>query len=95
MAYEAKRPPDSAEVDEIEAVEGWFEMNLPNPPFYQGGNVQKAITWFKQETTSEMVDKIEKIREIVERDGWKIEIEFCEEIPGELVYEDELQIATI
>lgn len=83
------------EIDEIQDIENWFEENLPNPTFYKEDNPQKAITWFKQETTAEMVGRIERVREIVKRNGWEIDVEYCEEASGDVVYEDEYQIATI
>ena len=89
------------EIEEIQQIENWFEDNLPNPPFYQKSNPRKAITWFKRETTAEMIEKIEQVKTIIERNGWKIEVEYHENAPGKIIYEDEedeedeYQIATI
>lgn len=85
----------SDEIEEIQQIENWFEDNLPNPAFYEKANPRKAITWFKQETTTEMIEKIERIKTIIERNGWQIEVEFRETSPGKVIYEDEYQIATI
>ena len=83
------------EIEEIQQIENWFEDNLPNPPFYEKANPRKAVTWFKRETTSEMLEKIERIKSIIERNGGKIEVEHSETVPGKIIYEDEYQIATI
>lgn len=75
------------EIEEIQQIANWFENNLPNPP--------KAITWFRRETTAEMIEKIERIKTIIEKNGWEIEVVGCENAPGEIIYEDKYQIATI
>ena len=86
---------EQSETDEIQQVEAWFEEVLPNPPFYNDGNPQKAITWFKEEASTDMVARLDRIREIVERNGWVIEVVRRQESPGEVIYEDEYQIATV
>lgn len=86
---------DPSEIEEIRQIENWFEDNLPDPPFYEKANCRKAITWFKRETTSEMIEKIERIKTIIERNGWQIEVEYRESAPGKVIYEDEYQIASI
>ena len=83
------------EIDEIQQIENWFEDNLPNPPFYSESDPPKAITWFKRETTVEMLERIERIKTIIENNGWTIEVEYRENAPGKVIYEDEYQIATI
>ena len=83
------------EIDEIQQIENWFEDNLPNPPFYGESDPPKAITWFKREKTAEMLEKIERIKTIIETNGWTIEVEYRENAPGKVIYEDEYQIATI
>ena len=69
-----KRCLTAQEVEEIRQIENWFEDNLPNPPFYSETDPPKAITWFKKETAAEMLEKIERIKTIIEINGWEIEI---------------------
>ena len=42
-----------------------------------------------------MIEKIEQVKTIIERNGWKIDVEYHENAPGKIIYEDEYQIATI
>ncbi|MDR2942965.1 MAG: hypothetical protein LBV17_10280 [Treponema sp.] len=41
-------------------IDNWFIENLPNPPFYEEGNPNKYITWFKTKTTNDMIIKLSK-----------------------------------
>ena len=81
------------EIEEIQQIENWFENNLPNPPFYNETDPPKAITWFRRETTAEMLEKIERIKTIIEKNGWTVEVVSRENAPGKVIYE--YQIATI
>ena len=83
------------EIEEIQQIENWFENNLPNPPFYNETDPPKAITWFRRETATKMLVKIERIKTIIEKNSWEIEVVSHENAPGEIIYEDEYQIATI
>jgi GNAT superfamily N-acetyltransferase len=72
----------------------WFDENLPNPPFYKGGNPAKAITWFKESAMdSAVVKELSLYRNIAEKYGVTIDV-ISTETPGEIVYEDDYQIAT-
>ncbi|MBO7638436.1 MAG: hypothetical protein J6S91_05605 [Treponema sp.] len=90
---------DSKILNEQEIKEYWknreyFEKILPVPPYYEQGNPEKAITWFKDnekgnEIFNQMnfyIDMAKKYNVIL----WKSE---SDTIPGEIIYEDEFQIA--
>ena len=83
------------EREEVRQIVDWFEEYLPNPPFYKEAPLPKAITWFKQATSAEMLVKIERIKAIVETNGWQIDVACHQEVPGQVIYEDDYQIATL
>lgn len=73
-------------------IVNWFETNLANPPFYETGNNEKCITWFK-ETSRTMLAMMEDLRVIARDSGVECRKVVTED-PGKIVYEDEFQIAT-
>ena len=81
--------------EEIQQIVDWFEEHLPNPPLYKEDPLPKAITWFKQAASAEMLVKIERIKAIVETNGWQIDMACHQEVPGHVIYEDDYQIATL
>ena len=90
---------DDKIMNEEEIKEYWknreyFEKVLPVPPYYEKNNPQKAITWFKNcEKSEEIWDQMVFYRKMCKKYGVKLFISECDEIPGELIYEDEFQIA--
>ena len=72
-----------------------LECIFPIPPFYKEDPLPKAITWFKQAASAEMLGKIERIKAIVETNGWRIDVACHQEVPGQVIYEDDYQIATL
>jgi len=72
----------------------YFERVLPVPPFYDQGNPDGAITWFKDtEAGNRIYDEMVFYREMASKYGLKLYMSECSELPGEIVYEDEYQIA--
>ncbi len=72
----------------------YFEKVLPVPPYYEKNNPEKAITWFKNSKKSDEIwDQMVFYRKMCKKYGVKLFISKCDEIPGELIYEDEFQIA--
>ena len=80
---------DAKTLSEEETAEYWknreyFEKVLPVPPFYESGNKERATTWFKDTPQG--------------TDIWR-QMDFyrsdTDEIPGEIIYEDDFQIAVI
>lgn len=109
IAYMTKRPRgifttvgklvDSKTLTEEEEKEYWrnreyFEEVLPVPPFYQDNNPDGAITWFKDTPEGDDIwHQMTFYREMCSKYNVKLYISECEEIPGEVIYEDKFQIA--
>ena len=109
IAYMTKRPRgifttvgklvDGKILTEDEETEYWrnreyFEKVLPVPPFYQDNNPEGAITWFKDTPEGDDIwRQMTFYREMCNKYSVKLYISECEEIPGELIYEDKFQIA--
>ena len=109
IAYMTKRPRgifttvgklvDSKTLTEDEEKEYWrnreyFEAVLPVPPFYQDNNPDGAITWFKDTPEGDDIwRQMTFYREMCSKYNVKLYISECEEIPGEVIYEDKFQIA--
>ena len=108
-AYMTKRPRgifttvgklvDSKTLTEDEEKEYWrnreyFEEVLPVPPFYQDNNPDGAITWFKDTPEGDGIWKqMTFYRDMCSKYNVKLYISECEGVPGEIIYEDEFQIA--
>ena len=90
---------DSKTLTEEEEKEYWrnreyFERVLPVPPFYEKNNPDGAVTWFKDsEEAKDIWDQMTFYREMCNKYGVKLYISECDEIPGEIIYEDAFQIA--
>ena len=86
-------------ISEEEKAEYWrnreyFERVLPVPPFYDEGNPDKAITWFKDTPEGNRIySEMTFYREMAKKYGTQLFMSECDEIPGEIIYEDEFQIA--
>ena len=90
---------DAKTMNEEEIKEYWenreyFERVLPVPPFYENGNPDGAITWFKDsEEGKQIYAQMSFYREMASKYGVELFRSETEEIPGEIIYEDEFQIA--
>ncbi|MBI4979494.1 MAG: hypothetical protein HZC28_18600 [Spirochaetes bacterium] len=73
-------------------IEDWFELHLPNPPFYAEGNPEKYITWFKTEKAGMMIEKLTPLMKLLEKYAVPYDIVYTDSA-GTIVYEDEFQIA--
>ena len=72
----------------------YFERVLPVPPFYEQGNPDKAITWFKDTDGGNRIwSEMTFYRAMAEKYGVQLFISSCDEIPGRIIYEDDYQIA--
>ncbi len=84
---------------EEETAEYWrnrkyFEEALPLPPYYEQGNPDGAVTWFKDtEKGNEIWQQMTFYRDMGDKYDVQFYISECIDIPGEVVYEDEFQIA--
>ena len=90
---------DAKVLNETEIAEYWknreyFEEVLPVPPFYEQGNPDKATTWFKNTAEgNDIYQQMTFYREMAAKYGLQLYKSECDEIPGEIIYEDEFQIA--
>lgn len=90
---------DAKILSEEETAEYWknreyFEKVLPVPPFYNEGNPDKATTWFKNtEQGNRIYVEMTFYREMAKKYGMQLYMSECEEVPGDVIYEDEFQIA--
>lgn len=92
---------DSKTLTEEETAEYWknreyFEKVLPVPPFYKDGNPQGATTWFKDTPQgNDIYDQMTFYRAMAAKYGLKLYKSECSEVPGQVIYEDDFQIAVI
>ena len=74
----------------------YFEKVLPVPPFYEQGNPDGAITWFKDtEEGNRIFHEMSFYRRMAEKYGKKLFLSECDEVPGKVIYEDAFQVAVI
>ncbi len=97
VAVDHLRRADRLTEDEEELyfdIDDWFEVNLPNPPFYADGNSVGAVTWFKYSASSEMLKRLEPLCHILTKHGveW-VAAESSD--PGTVMYEDDFQVGVI
>jgi hypothetical protein len=109
IAYRTKQPRgiftavgklvDSKTLTEEEEKEYWknrehFEEVLPVPPFYEQDNPDGAITWFKDTDEGNAIWKeMDFYREMCSKYSVTLYMSECDKIPGEVIYEDEFQVA--
>lgn len=109
IAYRTKQPRgiftavgklvDNKTLSEDEIKEYWknreyFEKVLPVPPFYDNDNPEGATTWFKDtEGGNRIWKEMTFYRGACSKYGLKLYMSECDKIPGEVVYEDDFQIA--
>ncbi|MBQ6288530.1 MAG: hypothetical protein IJK71_04730 [Clostridia bacterium] len=90
---------DAGVLSETETEEYWnnrryFEDVLPVPPFYDQGNPDGAITWFKDTPEGNRIwEEMTFYRNMAAKYGVQLYLSECTDIPGEIIYEDNFQIA--
>ena len=90
---------DAGVLSEAETEEYWnnrryFEDVLPVPPFYNQGNPDGAITWFKDTPDGNRIwEEMTFYRNMAVKYGVQLYLSECTDIPGEIIYEDTFQIA--
>ncbi len=90
---------DAKILSEEEEKEYWknrayFEKVLPVPPFYENGNPDGAVTWFKGTADGNRIfHEMSFYRRMAEKYGKKLFQSECDEVPGKVIYEDEFQVA--
>ena len=74
----------------------YFEEVLPVPPFYDQGNPDKATTWFKDnEKGNGIYRQMDFYRSMAAKYGLELYRSECEQLPGDVIYEDDFHIAII
>lgn len=97
VAVDHLRRADRLSEDEEELyfdVDDWFQVHLPNPPFYADGNTAGAVTWFKMSSTGEMRERLEPLCRILDRYGVAWTAAESKD-PGRIIYEDRFQVGVI
>lgn len=79
---------------QFDEIDRWFKAHLQYPPYYERGNPEGAITWFKSGTSDAMVARLGPLSEILSRYGVALDIARTDE-PGVIVYEDDYQVGVI
>ena len=81
------------EIQLLEDIDAWYDEYLPNPAFYDDGNPQKAITWFKDTPDArQLAERLSQLTQLLD----KYEVPYKESRtsdPGAIIYEDEYQVA--
>jgi len=74
----------------------YFEKVLPVPPFYESGNKERATTWFKDTPQGQDIWKqMDFYRAMCKKYGTKLYRSETEDLPGQVIYEDDFQIAVV
>ena len=90
---------ESKTMNENEIKEYWknreyFEKVLPVPPFYENGNPEKAVTWFKDTPEgNDIYKQMSFYRDMAKKYNLELYMSECDFVPGEIIYEDSFQIA--
>ena len=90
---------DAGVLSEAETEEYWnnrryFEDVLPVPPFYDQGNPDGAVTWFKDTADGNRIcEEMTFYRSMAAKYGLQLYRSECTDLPGEIIYEDAFQIA--
>lgn len=90
---------EAGTLSEEETAEYWrnrkyFEEVLPLPPYYADGNPDGAVTWFKDTPEGNRIwSEMTFYRDMAAKYGLPLFVSECYEIPGEVIYEDDFQIA--
>ena len=79
------------DADLYKEIDGWFSENLPYPP--QCRNQEPVICWFKTENLEEMLKMIRPALWLLEKYHHPYYLVYTND-PGEIVYEDQYQVAT-
>ena len=89
---------DAGIISDEETAEYWknrayFEKVLPVPPFYDEGNPDKAITWFKDTPEGNRIySEMTFYHEMARKYGTQLYMSEYDENPGKIIYEDDFQI---
>lgn len=69
---------------------------LPVSPYYEKGNPDGAVTWFKDtEQGNDIYRQMDFYRKMLKKYGVKFYKSSAQRIPGRVIYEDDFQIAVV
>ena len=80
-----------ADAESFKSIDEWFVANLPEPPMCKTGD-QRVITFFKVETSEEMLKHIEPAMALLDKYNHPYDVVYTNFV-GNIVYEDEFQVA--
>ena len=89
MIYDGVMQEEDAEI--FRKIDRWFVENLPEPPMCKTGD-QRVITFFKTESTEEMIKHIEPAMALLDKYNHPYDVVYTNFV-GNIVYEDEFQVA--
>ena len=89
MIYDGVMQEEDAET--FREIDRWFVENLPEPPMCKTGD-QRVITFFKTESTEEMMKHIEPAMKLLDKYNHPYDVVYTNFV-GNIVYEDEFQVA--
>lgn len=91
-------PIDEKTKARLQSLITWFDENLPVPDFYDDPTTRKeenhTYFWFKT-SAQNIIDKMEELCAILETNGVSVRRLTTTETHGEVVFEDECQIAIV
>ena len=82
---------EQEDADLFKEIDDWFANVLPFPP--QCKNQEKVICFFKTENSEEMLKMIVPAMWLLERYNHPFYLVYTNTLPGEIVYEDQYQVA--
>ena len=91
MIYDGVMQEEDAET--FREIDRWFVENLPEPPMCKTGD-QRVVTFFKTESTEEMLKHIEPAMKLLDKYNHPYDVVYTNFV-GNIVYEDEFQVAVI
>lgn len=69
---------------------------LPVPPYYEKGNPDGAVTWFKDtEQGNDIYRQMDFYRKMLKKYGVKFYKSSTQRIPDRVIYEEDFQIAVV
>jgi len=82
---------DQEDADLYKEIDGWFAENLPWPDPCR--RQEKVVCFFKTENSNEMIKMIRPALWLLERYHHPFYVVYTNTLPGEIVYEDQYQVA--
>lgn len=89
MIYDGIMSEEDAAI--FKETEQWFVENLPEPPMCTTGD-QKVICYFKTQATAHMLKRLQPALDLLDKYRHPYDVVYTNYV-GEIVYEDEYQVA--